>query len=129
MGVSPGVIRHDLHFFGRYGKHGCGYDVKYLYKEIGNILKLNITYNAVIIGTGKIGNALCKYYSYKNYGIEIKGLFDINPKIIGIKILDMEVHDIHSLTEFLKDNSIDIGIICAPIKAAHNICDNYLQVE
>lgn len=121
--ISSALIRHDLCYFGKYGKKGYGYNVKYLYDEVGNVLKLNKIHTAVIIGAGNLGLALCKYYGLGNYNIEIKGLFDINPKIIGTKILDIQVQEVDFLPEFLKDNAIDIGIVCVPATAAQNICD------
>ncbi|MGM9974419.1 MAG: redox-sensing transcriptional repressor Rex [Clostridiaceae bacterium] len=123
VGINAGLIRHDLHYFGKFGKKSYGYDVRYLYNELGNILKLNKTYGALIIGVGNLGSALCKYYGSNNYAIEIKGLFDVNPKIIGVKMCDIEVQDIDFLDEFLENNNIDIGIICVPATVAQNICD------
>lgn len=127
VGVSSSLLRHDLHYFGRFGNKGTGYDVKLLYNEICNTLKLNKTYNAVIIGAGSLGSAICRYYSTRNYSIEIKKIFDINPKIIGVKINNIEIQDIDFLQEYLDENPIDIGIICIPEKVSYNICSILTQ--
>ena len=41
MKVTASQIRQDLNNFGGFGQQGYGYNVKYLYKEIGKILGLD----------------------------------------------------------------------------------------
>ena len=45
MNVTASQIRQDLNNFGGFGQQGYGYNVKYLYQEIGKILGLDKTYN------------------------------------------------------------------------------------
>ena len=44
MNVTASQIRQDLNNFGGFGQQGYGYNVKYLYTEIGKILGLDKTY-------------------------------------------------------------------------------------
>ena len=41
--------------FGGFGQQGYGYNVKYLYSEIGKILGLEQDHNIIIIGAGNLG--------------------------------------------------------------------------
>ena len=41
MGVTASQIRQDLNNFGGFGQQGYGYNVEYLYTEIGKILGLD----------------------------------------------------------------------------------------
>ena len=41
MNVTASQIRQDLNNFGGFGRQGYGYNVKYLYNEIGRILGLD----------------------------------------------------------------------------------------
>ena len=50
MQITASQIRQDLNNFGGFGQQGYGYNVKYLYHEIGKILGLDKTYNLIIIG-------------------------------------------------------------------------------
>ncbi len=50
MNVTASQIRQDLNNFGGFGQQGYGYNVNYLYTEIGKILGLDKTYNMIIIG-------------------------------------------------------------------------------
>ncbi len=45
-------------------------------------------------------------------------MFDVNPKLIGLRINDIEVLDYERLEGFLHDNVVDIGIVCTN-KTAH----------
>ena len=45
MMVTASQIRQDLNNFGGFGQQGYGYNVKYLYDEIGKILGLNETHD------------------------------------------------------------------------------------
>ena len=58
MNVTASQIRQDLNNFGGFGQQGYGYNVKYLYDEIGNILGINQRHNMIVIGAGNLGQAL-----------------------------------------------------------------------
>ena len=64
MNVTASQIRQDLNNFGGFGQQGYGYNVKYLYEEIGKILGLDRQYNMVIIGGGNLGQALANYVNF-----------------------------------------------------------------
>jgi len=54
MGITASQIRQDLNCFGGFGQQGYGYNVEYLYKEIGNILGVNEAFKIIIIGAGNM---------------------------------------------------------------------------
>ena len=60
MHVTASQIRQDLNNFGGFGQQGYGYNVKYLYNEIGKILGLDQTYRMIIIGAGNLACKLCQ---------------------------------------------------------------------
>lgn len=127
IGFTASQIRQDLNNFGDFGQQGYGYNVNELYNEISSILGLDKVYKTVIIGAGNIGQAICNYTYFGKIGFSIQGIFDINPKIIGLKINDVEVKDIDLLGEFLQKNKIDIGVLCVHKNSAQNICDILLE--
>lgn len=121
IGFTASQIRQDLNNFGEFGQQGYGYNVKQLYNEIGQILGLTRKYNIIIIGAGNIGQAIANYSGFKRLGFSIQAIFDINPKVIGLKINDVEVMDIELLDKFLKENVIDIAVICVPKNGAQEV--------
>lgn len=123
IGFTASQIRQDLNCFGDFGQQGYGYNVKDLYAEISAILGLNREYKCLLIGAGNIGQAVANYAKFPKLGFNLIGIFDANPKIIGLKIRDIQVQDIDIIENFLKENRIDIGIICVPTINAQKVCD------
>ncbi|WP_446897742.1 redox-sensing transcriptional repressor Rex [Clostridium sp. LBM24168] len=123
IGFTASQIRQDLNCFGDFGQQGYGYNVSELYSQIRNILGLSRVYKTVIVGAGNIGQALANYTRFDKLGFQLETLFDRNPKLIGIKIRDIEIKDIDYLSDYLKENHIDIGIICVPDNNAQKVCD------
>ncbi|MCF0148304.1 MAG: redox-sensing transcriptional repressor Rex [Clostridium sp.] len=123
IGFTASQIRQDLNCFGDFGQQGYGYNVKDLYNQISTILGLNKEYNAIIVGAGNIGQAIANYSRFAQSGLKIVGIFDANPKLIGIRIRDIEIQDIDILKNYLSENSIDIGIICVPRINAQKVSD------
>ncbi|AIY78741.1 redox-sensing transcriptional repressor Rex [Clostridium botulinum] len=127
IGFTASQIRQDLNCFGDFGQQGYGYNVKELYTQINSILGLDKEYNAVLIGAGNIGQAIANYTRFDKLGIMITAIFDANPKLIGIKIRDIEIRDIDELGSFLKSDSVDIGVICVPKKSAQKVSDELVN--
>lgn len=123
IGFTASQIRQDLNNFGDFGQQGYGYNVKDLYNQISGILGLDREYNTIIIGAGNIGQAIANYSDFEKLGFMLKGIFDINPKLIGLKIRNVKVRDIDFLEEFIDENKVDIAILCTPKSASQNVCD------
>lgn len=126
IGFTASQIRQDLNNFGDFGQQGYGYNVKDLYNQIGLILGLDREYKAVLIGAGNIGQAIANYRFNEN-GLDIAAIFDANPKLVGIKIRDVEIRDIDYLDTYLEENDIDMGIICVPRNNAQTVCDRLIK--
>lgn len=127
IGFTASQIRQDLNCFGDFGQQGYGYNVKDLYNEISGILGLTKDYKTVIVGAGNIGQAIANYTRFDKLGFTLNGIFDANPKLIGLRIRDVEIEDIDELPEFLQKNKIDIGVICVPKNSAQKVCDALIQ--
>ena len=117
MKVTASQIRQDLNNFGGFGQQGYGYNVKYLYSEIGKILGLEQDHNIIIIGAGNLGRALANYASFEKRGFILKGLFDINPELDGQEVRGVPIQMMDELPKFVDENSIDI----AALTADHNV--------
>ncbi len=123
IGYTASQIRQDLNNFGGFGQQGYGYNIQSLYNEIGSILGLDQEYKMVIVGTGNLGQAIANYTHYYKAGFKVCAMFDVNPKLIGLRINDIEVLDYERLEDFLKDTPIDIGIICTNKDSAQEVVD------
>lgn len=127
IGFTASQIRQDLNCFGDFGQQGYGYNVKELLNEISGILGLSKEYKMIIIGAGNIGQAIANYTNFEKLAFSLEGIFDVNPKLIGLKIRDVEVRDIDELGGFLKETPIDIGVICVAKNSAQNVSDMMVE--
>ena len=127
MQVTASQIRQDLNNFGGFGQQGYGYNVKYLYTEIGKILGLNEKHKFVIIGAGNLGQALANYMNFERRGFLFKGMFDNNPSLYGKKIREMEVKPMEELSDFVKDNNIDIAVLTIPKTSAVAVAEQLVM--
>lgn len=123
MQVTASQIRQDLNNFGGFGQQGYGYNVKYLYEEIGKILGLNEKHNIIVIGAGNLGQALANYVKFEKLGFVIIGLFDVNPVLKGTLVRGIEVRMLDELGDFVKDHKVDIATLTMPKEAADSVAD------
>lgn len=114
MNVTASQIRQDLNNFGGFGQQGYGYNVKYLYTEIGKILGLETDHNIVIIGAGNLGQALANYAAFEKRGFILKGIFDVNPRLEGVTIRGVPVRMMDELEGFVSANDIEIAVLTIP---------------
>ncbi len=123
MKVTASQIRQDLNNFGGFGQQGYGYNVKYLYEEIGKILGLDKKHNLILIGAGNLGQALANYVNFEKRGFIIKGIFDANPNICGKIIRDIAIAPMQDIASFMQKNDVDIAILTIPKNEAVEVAN------
>ena len=128
MQVTASQIRQDLNNFGGFGQQGYGYNVKYLYTEIGKILGLDKDHNFIIIGAGNLGQALANYVKFEKRGFVITGLFDVNPALAGLSVRGIEIHMMDELPEFLKTQRVDIAVLTLPKEKAEQAAEKLVEL-
>ncbi|MEF9958579.1 MAG: redox-sensing transcriptional repressor Rex [Niameybacter sp.] len=124
MKVTASQIRQDLNNFGGFGQQGYGYNVEYLHKEIGKILGLEKTHSMIIVGVGNLGQALANYTTFAKRGFNLIGLFDVNPRLVGMSIRGLEVMDIDQMEAFVKEHKVDIAILTMPKTKVKETAEN-----
>ncbi|MDF2589494.1 MAG: CoA-binding domain protein [Anaerocolumna sp.] len=128
MKVTASQIRQDLNNFGGFGQQGYGYNVEYLYTEIGKILGLDKQYNVIIIGAGNLGQALANYTDFERRGFTITGIFDVNPRLEGISIRGIEIRMLDELENFIKNNTVHIAALTIPKLKAPNVAKELVRM-
>lgn len=118
MQVTASQIRQDLNNFGGFGQQGYGYNVEYLYEEIGKILGLDKEHNLIIVGAGHLGQALVNYRDFERRGFIFRGIFDINPQIHGMQIHGITVRPMQEMERFVREKEIDIAVLTVPKSVA-----------
>lgn len=127
MKVTASQIRQDFNNFGGFGQQGYGYNVEFLYKEIGKILGLDTTHNFIIIGAGNLGRALGNYMNFERRGFIFKGMFDQNPELIGTDVRGVRVMPMEEMERFVRENEIDIAVLTIPKTSAVDVADRLVQ--
>lgn len=126
IGFTASQIRQDLNNFGGFGQQGYGYNVEDLYNEIGNILGLTNSFKTIIIGAGNLGQALANY-NFTSHGFILEDMFDINPKLTGLRIRDIEIKDMDLLQQVVEEKEVDIAFICTSKDAAQGVADRLVE--
>ena len=121
MRVTASQIRQDLNNFGGFGQQGYGYNVEFLYNEIGRILGLDKTYHMIIVGGGNLGQALTNYVKFEKRGFKIIGIFDVNPELVGKNVRGIEIRVADEIPRFLRENDIQIAAPTLPKSQAEEM--------
>ena len=128
MNVTASQIRQDLNNFGGFGQQGYGYNVKFLYEEIGKILGLNQKHNIIVIGAGHLGQALANYVKFEKLGFVITALFDVNPALEGVTVRGIKIHMLDELEDYCKDHVVDIAALTMPKEKADAIANRLVNL-
>lgn len=124
MHVTASQIRQDLNCFGGFGQQGYGYNVKYLYSKISEILGVTQNYNAIIVGAGNLGSALASSPIFEKRGVKLTALFDVNPAIVGKVISGYTVQPMSMLDRFLSENNVNIAVLTLPKEAVRETAEH-----
>lgn len=124
-------VRKDLAQVSDGGRPKVGYVITELIADINEFLGYNNTRDAVIVGAGKLGQALMTYNGFNAYGLNILAAFDIDPShVVGadstkkeIRIAGKSILPMDKLASFVRRMNIHIGIITVPASAAQEVCD------
>ncbi len=127
MKVTASQIRQDFNNFGGFGQQGYGYNVEYLYNEIGRILGLDRQHNYVIVGAGNLGRALGNYINFERRGFILCGMFDQKPELVGMEVRGVRVMAMEEMESFIRDNDIDIAVLTIPKAGALSVAERLAQ--
>ncbi|MCX4306342.1 MAG: redox-sensing transcriptional repressor Rex [Acetatifactor sp.] len=127
MKVTASQIRQDFNNFGGFGQQGYGYNVEYLYNEIGKILGLDRQHNFIIVGAGNLGRALGNYMNFERRGFIFKGMFDQNPELVGRDVRGVRVLPMESLEHFIREHEIEIAVLTIPKTSAEDVAEQLVK--
>lgn len=126
LGMGEVQVRKDLAMVSDGGRPKIGYLRERLIDDIEQFLGYDNTTDAVLIGAGKLGQALCGYSGFDAYGLNILAAFDTAPAAEkteeGTPICHMD-----QLQSFCKTNKVLMGIITVPANHAQAVCDQLIQ--
>ena len=116
-------VRKDLAAGCGEGRPKVGYKTQALIEKLKETLRCEQTTPAVIVGVGKLGQALMGYKGFNDYGLKIIAGFDVNKEVVGKMIGDKQVYDISQLKECVKKSQIKLAILTLPEAFAQQTAD------
>jgi redox-sensing transcriptional repressor len=117
LGISASLVRKDFAIFGISGSQKGGYLIDSILGKIDQILGSDKVQEVVIIGVGRIGEALMSYNGFYKDGIRIVAGFDIDVKKIRTKA-DIPIMPVEELPQFIKTHNVKVAIMAVPDIAA-----------
>ena len=125
LGMGEVQVRKDLAMVCSFGRPKVGYPRQRLVDDIEQFLGYDNTTDAVIIGAGKLGQALLCYSGFEAYGLNILAAFDANP---DKKCVDCKpVMNMDELEVFCRSHKVRMGIITVPADHAQAVCDKLID--
>ncbi|MGI8631763.1 MAG: redox-sensing transcriptional repressor Rex [Solirubrobacterales bacterium] len=121
--VNSTQIRRDLSGFGKFGKRGVGYNVDSLIEEIRKILRAAGPSNIVLIGAGKLGQAIASSEIFADHGFRVVALFDVDTDAIGRQVGGLTVRAIGELPAVVTDEAVLVGVIAVPPEGSQDAAD------
>ena len=126
-GLTSAQVRKDLSLFGNFGVRGRGYAVQALESAVREILGLDRTWAAVVVGAGRLGSALTAYPDFVQHGFEILALFDSDSSKHGLRFGNAVVRPMEELASFAREQHVSIGIVATPASAAQEAATRLIE--
>lgn len=122
LGMGEVQVRKDLAMVSNGGRPKIGYQRLALIDDIEQFLGYDNTTDAVLIGAGKLGQALLEYIGFEAYGLNILAAFDANPEVVSPDG-EHPIYHISQLESFCRTHKVLMGIITVPRQHAQEVCD------
>lgn len=127
--MDDSQVRKDILLCHTQGKGKVGYTVADLKLDIERFLGLKKTKKAVIVGAGNLGFALAKYADFKDYGLEIAGIFDDDEIKIGQLVNGMTVSGMQDLERIVRESEVQIAILTVPRRVAQSVAEKLIKAN
>ena len=125
LGMGEVQVRKDLAMVSDGGRPKIGYLRERLMEDISQFLGYDNTTDAILVGAGKLGQALLGYSGFEEYGLNILAGFDIQPTIKKTED-GKPIFPMSELENFCKMNKVLMGIITVPAQYAQQVCDQLI---
>ena len=126
LGMGEVQVRKDLAMVSDGGRPKIGYLRESLMEDIEQFLGYDNTTDAVLIGAGKLGQALCGYSGFEAYGLNVLAAFDVKPPAEKTEE-GKPIYPMEQLQSFCKANKVLMGIITVPAEHAQDACNQLIE--
>lgn len=113
LDISSSLVRKDFSIFGISGNQKGGYHIDNILVKINGILGTDEAQKVILVGVGRIGQALLHYKGFENDCIKIIAGFDTDPLKVNDRA-EIPVFHIDKIREFVKKHKIRIAVMAVP---------------
>lgn len=125
LGMGEVQVRKDLAMVSDGGRPKLGYLREHLIDDIEQFLGYDNTTDAVLIGAGKLGQALLGYSGFGDYGLNILAAFDVSPSEEP-RADGKPIYHLSQLESFCRTHKVLMGIVTVPGPNAQAVCDQLI---
>lgn len=115
-------VRKDLAKVSNGGRRRTGHLRDRLIRDIEDFLDFASATGSIVVGAGKLGQALLDYSGFEESGLNILAGFDVNPSLTETES-GKPIHPMSRLESFCKHYDVRVGIITVPAEEAQSVCD------
>jgi len=123
LDIKASQLRHDFHYFGGFSRPGRPYQVAKLVPALEQIIGIAEPVPTVIVGAGHLGQALANYQNLDVQGFPVRGIFDVNPKLLGLEIRGQPIRDMDEMEALIRKENVKIAILTVPASHAQAVTD------
>lgn len=127
LGLNDVVVRKDLSAVSKKGRPKVGYVRMELIRELEGFLGYDNSQDAVLVGAGRLGQALLGYGGFPQYGLNILAAFDDDPALTGTEVAGKRILPMDKLPGLCRRVGVHIGIITVPGEHAQAVCDQLIE--
>ena len=125
--INATQIRRDLSAFGKFGKRGGGYNIESLLGEIRKILRTQGQHNIVLVGAGRLGEAIASSPIFAEHGINVAAVVDTDPEKVGRRVGNVDVSPHRELSSIIRDKNIIVGVLAVPAENAQQAANDLVE--
>lgn len=125
LGMGEVQVRKDLAMVSDGGRPKIGYLRESLVEDIEQFLGYDNATDAVLIGAGRLGQALLGYKGFDEYGLNILAAFDVAPPAERTQD-GKPIYPMEKLQGFCRSHKVLMGIITVPEAYAQQVCDQLI---
>lgn len=126
LGMGEVQVRKDLAMVSDGGRPKIGYLRESLIEDISQFLGYDNTTGAILVGAGKLGQALLGYSGFSAYGLNILAAFDAKP-VADKNEQGRPIYPMEKMESFCRTNKVLMGIITVPTAYAQEVCDQLIK--
>jgi len=114
LNLNPVQVRRDLMLIGSPGNNRKGYNVNELIELITKVIDTGKNTNIIIVGFGRLGQAICNYLNEHQEFQTVVAAFDVDVNKINREFPGVFCHDIGKIREIIQKKQVAIAVLTTP---------------